>query len=163
LFVAHDAKSLIEVPIYVLDEHRIVVCTQDNMTIDFEEVQGLTADAEELAVFVQHSCMAKAISEKNGHDGGGKSGGRGIGDRFHAGKTAHSAAANKVRVRTLETSVFACSLCIKVHYQKWSLDWEAVDKFGGFATVRIQKCTARAGQAHPLYVGVHCRPVKAEA
>ncbi len=107
LFVAHDAKSLIEVPIYVLDKHRIVVCTQENMTIDFEEVQGLTADAKELAVFVKHSCMAKAVSEKNAHDGGGKSGGRGIGDRFHAGKTAHSAAANKVRVRTLKTSVFA--------------------------------------------------------
>ncbi len=133
------------------------------MTIDFEEVQGLRADAKELAVFVEHSCMAKVISEKNAHDGGGKSGGRGIGDRFHAGKTAHSAAANKVHIRTLKTSVFACIVCIKVHYQKWGLDWEVVDKFGGFAAVRIGKRTARAGQAHPLYVGVHCRPVKAEA
>jgi hypothetical protein len=128
-FVAHDAKSLIEVLIYALDKHRIVVCTQENMTIDFEEVQGLTADAEELAVFVKHSCMAKVVLEKNAHDGGGKSGGRGIGDRFHAGKTAHSAAANKVRTRTLKTSVFARSICVKVHYQKWSLDWEVVDKF----------------------------------
>ena len=145
MFVAHDAKSLIEVPIYVLDKHRIVVCTQENMTIDFEEVQGLAADAKELAVFVEHSCMAKAVSEKNAHDGGGKSGGRGIGDRFHAGKTAHSAAADKVRVRTLETSVFARSVCVKVHYQKWSLDWEVADKFGGFAAVRIGKRTARAG------------------
>jgi hypothetical protein len=133
------------------------------MTIDFEEVQGLAADAKELAVFVKHSCMAKAILEKNAHDGGGKSGGRGIGDSFHAGKTAHSAAADKVRVRTLKTSVFAHSVCVKVHYQKWSLDWEVVDKFRGFATVRIGKRTARAGQAHPLYVGVHRRPVKAEA
>jgi hypothetical protein len=132
------------------------------MTIDFEEVQGLTADAKELAVFVEHSCMAKAISEKNAHDGRGKSGGRGIRDRFHAGKTAHCGAANKVRVRTLETCVFAHSVCVKVHYQKLSLDWEVVDKFGGFAVVRIGKRTARAGQAHPLYVGVHRRAVKAE-
>jgi hypothetical protein len=59
--------------------------------------------------------------------------------------------------------VFACSVCVKVHYQKWSLDWEVADKFGGFATVRIGKRTARADQAHPLYVGVHRRPVKTEA
>jgi hypothetical protein len=111
----------------MLDKHRIVVCTRENMTIDFEEVQGLTADAKELAVFVEHSCMAKAVLEKNAHDGRGKSGGRGIGDRFHAGKTAHSAAANKVSGRTLKTSMFARSVCVKVHYQKCSLYWEVVD------------------------------------
>ncbi len=91
------------------------------MTIDFEEVQCFTADAKELAVFIEHSCMAKSVSEKNTHNRGGKSGGRGIGDRFHAGKTAHSAAANEVHVRALKTSVFARSVCVKVHDQEWSL------------------------------------------
>ncbi len=120
------------------------------MTIDFEEVQCLTADAEELAVFIEHSCMAKSISEKNTHNSGGKSGGRGIGYQFHAGKTAYSAAADEVRVRALKTSVLARSVCIEVHDQEWSLDKEVVDKFGGFAVVRIRKLTARAGRAHPF-------------
>ncbi len=134
------------------------------MTIDFEEVQCFTADAKELAVFIKHSCMAKFISKNNTHKSGGKSGRKGIGDRFHAGKTAHSAAANEVlRLRALKTIVFARSICIEVHDQAWSLDREVVDKFRGFAAVWIGRRTARAGRAHPFYVGVHPRPIKSEA
>ena len=106
--------------------------------------------------------MAHTVREKNAHDGGGKSGGRGFGHRFHAGKTAHPTASNEVRIGTLETNVFARNICVKMHYQKWSLDRKVVDKLGGFAAGRIQERTARAGRAHPLNIGVHCWPVEAE-
>ncbi len=107
------------------------------MTINLEKIQCLAVDTEELAVFVEHSCMAKTITEKNARDGGGKSGGRGFGHRFHAGKTAHPAASNEVCIRTLKTNVFAHNICIKMHYQKWSLDRKVVEKLGGFAAGRI--------------------------
>jgi hypothetical protein len=58
---------------------------------------------------------------------------------------------------------FTRNVCVEVHYQEWSLDRKIVDKFGRFATVRIGKRTAGAGQAHPFYVVVHARPVIAEA
>jgi hypothetical protein len=93
----------------------------------------------------QAQLYGKSVSEKNTQNNGGKSGGRGIGDRLHAGKTAHSTAANEERIRALKTSVFARSVCVKVHDQEWSLDREVLDKFGGFAAVRIGKRTARAG------------------
>jgi hypothetical protein len=91
------------------------------MTINLEKIQCLAADAKELAVFVEHSCMAKTIMEKNAHDGGGKSGGRGFGHRFHAGKTAHPTASDEVCIGTLETNVFARNICIKMHYQNGAL------------------------------------------
>ncbi len=147
----------------MFDEHRIVVRTQENMTINLEKIQCLAADAEELAVFVEHSCMAKTVMKKNAHDGRGKSGGRGFGHRFHAGKTAHPTASDEVRIGALKTNVFARNICVKMHYQKWSLDRKVVDKLGGFDTGKIQECTARAGRAHPLNVGVHCWPVEVEA
>ncbi len=43
------------------------------------------------------------------------------------------------------------------------LDGEVVDKFGGFAADRICKRTTRAGRAHPLDIGIHSRPIEAEA
>ncbi len=147
----------------MFDKHRIVVRTRENMTINLEKIQCLAADAEELAVFVEHSCMAKTITEMNAHDGGGKSDGRGFGHRLHAGKTAHPAASDEVRIGTLKTNVLAHNICVKMHCQKWSLDRKVVDKLGGFAAGRIQERTARAGRAHPLNKGVHCWPVEAEA
>jgi hypothetical protein len=58
--------------------------------------------------------------------------------------------------------MFAGNVYVKMHYQKWCLDGEVVDKFGRFATDRIRKRTTRAGHAHPLDIGIHSRPIEVE-
>ncbi len=42
------------------------------MTFDVKEIQHLAAYAEELAIFVKHGGVAKAITEENAHDGQNK-------------------------------------------------------------------------------------------
>ena len=49
-------------------------------------------------------------------------------DWLHAGKTAHSAAADEVHVGSFETGMLASGIRIEVNNQKWSLDWKVVYK-----------------------------------
>jgi hypothetical protein len=107
-FVAHDAKTLVEIAIDALDDHWIVVVTGEDVAVDLEEVKSLTAHAKEFGVFVKDCSEANTITEKKFHDCGCKGGGRGVGDRLHACKCCHSAASDQVACSTLKSRVLAC-------------------------------------------------------
>ncbi len=68
------------------------------MTTNLQEIQSLAADTVELCIFIEDGGVAKTITEKDFHNSLCKSGGRRISNGFHAGKTAHSAAADEVHV-----------------------------------------------------------------
>jgi hypothetical protein len=127
--VTHDPQGLIQISIDTLNEHRVVVRTGQEVTINLQKVQRLAAYAKELAVLVQDCHVAKTVSKKNAHEGRSEGGGRGISNRFHASKAAHTACADEVRVRTLEPSVLSSNVCVEVNDQKRSLDRKVVHKF----------------------------------
>ena len=97
--------------------------------MNLQKVQRLAAYTKELAILAEDRRVAKTIPKKDAHDCGSKGRGRGVSDRFHASKAAHSAGSNEVRVRALEPSMLSSDVCIKVDYQKWGLDWKIIHKF----------------------------------
>ncbi len=51
-FVCHNAAPFIEVPTQLFAKHRVVIISQQNVTVDFKKVKRFPADAEEFTVFV---------------------------------------------------------------------------------------------------------------
>jgi hypothetical protein len=114
-FVAHDAKALVDIAIDALDNHWIVIVAGEDVAVDLEEVESLTAHAKEFAVFVEDCGEADTIMEKNFHDSGSKCCGTGVGDRLHTCKCCHTATSDEVAFSSLKSRVLVC--CIPIVMQ----------------------------------------------
>ena len=114
-FPAHDAKALVDIAIDALDNHWIVIVAGEDVAVDLEEVESLTAHAKEFAVLVEDCGEADTITEKNFHDSRSKCCGTGMGDWLHTCKCCHTATSDEVAFGSLKSRVLACCIRIEVH------------------------------------------------
>ena len=79
-----------------LDDHGIVICAAEHVTIDLKEVEGFPANAEKFAVLVEDDGVAEPEWKDDFHDRGGVCCGVRILDRFHRSERAHAAGGDQI-------------------------------------------------------------------
>ncbi len=67
LLVGHYLQSFVQVAIQLLNQHRVVISSGEDMAVDLQVIKHFSTHAKELAVLIKDNGVAKSISQDNFH------------------------------------------------------------------------------------------------
>ncbi len=106
--------------------------------------------------------MAEAVSQLDLHDCRHKRSSRWVSNRFHASESTHTTTPDKVDFGSLETWMLPGRVSVEVHHEKWGFNGKSIDQLRWLAMVGVWQSTAGTSIAHPLNIGIHWWPIKAQ-
>ena len=101
------------------------------MTIYFEKVEGFSANTKEFRVLVEDDDVAEPITHLYFHNCRRESGRIGTRNRFQSPKRTHSAASNKVSLRSFKTRMPFSHIGIHMEDHERGLDRKVIHKLAG--------------------------------